>query len=112
MKTLKKITGLLVLMLASAGTFAAETPQADSAKQPGMNMHQGMANRMAGMSEEQKDQHMRAMQEHMLTMHELSDKIIAEQDPAKKQALKDQQLELMKAHKAQMMGHMQKMMHQ
>ena len=44
-------------------------------------------------------------------MHDLSNKILAENDPKKKQALKDEQLELIKAEHMQMMSmHHQKMM--
>jgi hypothetical protein len=60
---------------------------------------------MGGMNEE----HLRAMQEHMLMMHDYSNKILAEKDPAKQAELKNQQLELMKAHHAQMMQHGQQM---
>jgi predicted lipid-binding transport protein (Tim44 family) len=69
----------------------------------GMGMHHGMGGMMAGMTEEQKDKHMRAMQDHMLKMHDLSTQIVAEKDAAKKEVLKKQQLELMKAHHAEMM---------
>jgi hypothetical protein len=58
---------------------------------------------MGGMDEE----HLRSMQEHMLMMHDYSNKILAEKDPAKQAQLKNQQLELMKAHHAQMMQHRQ-----
>jgi hypothetical protein len=37
-------------------------------------------------------------------MHDLSNKILAETDPQKQQALKDQQLELMKAEHIKMMS--------
>lgn len=66
----------------------------------GMGKHLGM---MENMSAEEKEQHMRAMQEHMLEMHDLSNKILAAKDPKEKEVLKDKQLELMKAHKQKMM---------
>jgi len=44
---------------------------------------------------------LRDVQDHLLTMHDLSTKILAEKDPKKQKALKDQQLELMKAHMAE-----------
>jgi hypothetical protein len=69
----------------------------------GMGMHHGMGGMMAGMTEEQKDQHLRSMQEHMLKMHDLSNQILAEKDAATKEGLKKQQLDLMKAHHTQMM---------
>jgi hypothetical protein len=67
----------------------------------------GMGGMMGGMSEEQKDQHIRSMQEHMLRMHDLSNQILNEKDPAKKEQLKKQQFELIKAHHKQMMEHRQ-----
>lgn len=61
------------------------------------------------MSEGQKDRYLRAMQEHSLEMHDLSNRILAEQDPVKRQALKDQQLQLMKDYRARMMGRLQEL---
>lgn len=74
-----------------------------------IGMHHGMGGKMAGMTDEQKDKHFRSMQEHQLKMHDLSNQILAEKDPAKKETLKTQQIELMKAHHAEMMQHHQKM---
>ena len=73
----------------------------------GMGMHRGMGGMMgmmAGMSEEEKDKHLRSMQDHMLKMHDLSNKILAEKDPTKQEELKKEQLQLMKAHHAEMMA--------
>ena len=110
MKPVLNLAGVLILVSFSNGVFSQESPKEGEMMKPGMRMQKGKMT--GGMSEEQKDQHMRAMQEHMLKMHELSNKIIAEKDPEKKQALKDQQLEMMKSHRAQMMGHLQKMRQQ
>ena len=56
-------------------------------------------------------EHLKIRQEQMLKMHDLSNKILAETDPKKQQALKDQQLELIKAEHLQMMSmHHPKMM--
>jgi predicted lipid-binding transport protein (Tim44 family) len=77
----------------------------------GMGMHHGMGGMMEGMTEEQKDQHLRSMQEHMLKMHDLSNQILAEKDAAKKEQLKTGQLQLMKAHHAKMKEHRQQMKH-
>lgn len=108
MKHLYKSIAVLLLLLPFGMTgFAAEPQQpAVPAKESGMPPGMGMG-MMGGMTEEQKNAHMKAMQEHMLKMHELSNQILAEQDPAKKEALKNQQLELMKSHQAQMMQHRQ-----
>lgn len=57
---------------------------------------------------EREDRHLRTMQSHILQMHEMSTKIIAEQDPAKKEALKAQQLQMMKDYRAQMMQEIEK----
>jgi hypothetical protein len=82
--------------------------------QRGMGMQQGMGMGMGmggGMTEEQKDQHLRSFQDHLLKMHDLSNQILSEKNPAKKEELKTKQRELMKAHQAQMMEHrMQQMM--
>jgi hypothetical protein len=109
MKHLYKTTAALLLLLPlSATSFAVEPQKAAEPMQPGMNMGQGMSmGNMSGMTLEQKDQHMRAMQEHMLKMHDLSNQILAETDPAKKEELKNQQLELMKTHKEMRKTHRQ-----
>lgn len=114
MKHLYKSTAVLLLLLPiSMMSFAADPqkaaePMAEPMKE--MGMHQGMGMMGGGMTEEQKDQHMRSMQEHMLMMHDLSNQILAEKDPAKKESLKKQQLDLMKAHHAQMKEHRQQKM--
>lgn len=62
------------------------------------------------MSEKQ----LKAKQEHLLKMHELSNKIISARDSREKQRLMDEQLNLMKEHQLQhhemMQQHMQEMM--
>lgn len=107
---------LPVSMISVAETQQTTTPPKGEMKpmgemkMPGMGMHQGMG-MMSGMTDEQMEQHLRSTQEHMLAMHDLSNQILAEKDPAKKEELKKQQLQLMKAHHAQMKEHrMQKMM--
>lgn len=113
MKHLYQSTAVLLLLLPiSMMSSAAEPQKTDAAPMKEMPMHQGMGMgmMMGGMTEEQQNEHMRAMQEHMLIMHDLSNQILAEKDPAKKEALKTQQLDLMKAHHAQMMGHHQQKM--
>ncbi|MGR8981150.1 MAG: hypothetical protein ACU84H_13795 [Gammaproteobacteria bacterium] len=121
MKTLSKSLPLLIGLLSfSMACYAGETEKTMESMggmkmQPGMGKQQGMGMGMGmggAMTEEQKEQHLRAMQDHMLKMHDLSDKILAETNPAKKDELKNQQLQLMKEHHAKMMEHrMQKMQH-
>lgn len=102
MKNLYKSAAAFLLFLPLSMTSFAADPQKPAEPMKGMGMHQGMG-MMGGMTEE----HMRSMQEHMLSMHDLSNQILAEKDPAKKESLKKQQLELMKAHHDQMMEHRQ-----
>ncbi len=66
-----------------------------SAAPPAMN---------GGMDPAQMEAHLKDRQAHELAMHDLSDKILAETDPQKQQALKDQQLELMKVEHMKMMS--------
>jgi hypothetical protein len=120
----KTLSAALLLAPLAMGVYAAEEQsKAQEHAMPGMGMQHGQGGMqgmgmqhgqggmqgmggmgmMGGMSEEQMDQHMRMMQEHMLQMHDLSDKILAATDPAEKEKLKKQQLDLMKAHKKQMM---------
>jgi hypothetical protein len=103
MKNPTKLTLALLLTLPlSLVSYVAEaqSPQAMEMQHKGM----GMGGMMGGMTEAEQDQHMKAMQEHMLMMHDLSNQILTEKDPTKKQQLKNQQFELMKAHHAQMMS--------
>jgi hypothetical protein len=109
MKDLYKSIAVLSLLLPiSMMSYAAEPQKTDEPIKE-MSVHQGMG-MMGGMTEEQKTEKMRAMQEHMLQMHDLSNQILIEKDPAKKEALKKQQLELMKAHHVEMMEHRQQKM--
>ena len=70
-------------------------------------MHQSMMNNM---TDEQRDKHLRAKQEHMLKMHELANQILAETDGQKKEKLKQQQLDLMKEKMSKMRAKMAKSM--
>jgi len=97
------ITGcLLIISGLGSYSFAQDKPKMQH------SMH-GMQGQMQ-MSEEQRDKHMRSMQAHMLIMHDYSNKILSEKNAKKKQQLKDEQLELMKAHHMQMKSHREKMM--
>ncbi|MGZ8227968.1 MAG: hypothetical protein ACXWT3_15235 [Methylococcaceae bacterium] len=110
MKHLYKITAVMLLSApVSMMSFAAEPTATTGAKAPAESM-QGAGGMMGGMNEEQSEQHLRAMQEYSLKVHDLSNQILAEKDPAKKEQLKNQQLELMKSHREKMMGHRQEKM--
>ncbi|MGR9088727.1 MAG: hypothetical protein ACU841_16890 [Gammaproteobacteria bacterium] len=118
MNPLYKTMSLLLLLLPLSTPGFAETPQQQTPSMDKMKMDQGMGMKMGmgmgmgmQMTEEQMDQHLRSYQEHLLKMHDLSNRILSEQDAAKKQQLKNEQLELMKKHHAQMKEHRtQKMM--
>lgn len=108
---------LLLLLPMSMMSIAAEPKKSDDPlKEPSQGAHQGMGGMGMGMeccqTEEQKTEHMRAMQEHMLQMHDLSNQILTEKDAAKKEELKNKQLELMKSFHAQMKQHRQQGMPQ
>lgn len=109
MKTTIKTLALSALVAFSATSIAEQAPQpsASSADKAG----KAMQHEMAGMDHGNKPEQLKEMQAHTLMMHDLSNKILAETDPTKQQALKDQQLELMKAHHAQMMSAHHKDMH-
>jgi hypothetical protein len=109
-QALKSIAAAILFAAISTSVYAVETPKPDAMPMGGMGMgmHHGM---MAGMTEEQKDKHLRSMQEHMLKMHDLSNQILAEKDATKKEQLKTQQLQLMKEHHAEMRERHQQMKH-
>jgi hypothetical protein len=100
---------LFAIMTATCSAEDVQKSPPMPMKGMGMGMHHGKGGMMAGMTDAQKDQHMRSMQEHMLKMHDLSNQILAEKDTTKKEQLKTQQLQLMKEHHAQMMEHHQQM---
>ena len=113
MKHLYKSITVLILSAASLSAFAEQKP---------MNMQKGQSSGQSmkmsmGMSEEMKDKQARAKQQYILKRDELSDQIRDEKNSKKKQALMDEQLQLIKDHqekkrmmkKKMMQKHMQKM---
>lgn len=111
MKHLYKSTAVLLLLLPMSMTSTAAEPKKSADPSKEMGAHQGSDTECC-QTEEQKNEHMRTMQEHMLTMHDLSNQILSEKDPAKKEELKNKQLELMKTYHAQMKQHRQQKMPQ
>lgn len=113
MKKLLNAASVLVLLATANNVSYAEDKMMDmqkgNAPKQGMKMGKGMG-MMGNMTEEQRDMHMRSMQAHMLKIHDLSNQILAEKDPVKKQELKEEQLKLMKAHMSQMMNMKKNMM--
>ncbi len=103
MKILVKLIAILALISLSQLSLAVDQAE----KKPEMKMDHAMGT----MDETKMMEHLKIRQEQMLKMHDLSNKILAETDPKKQQALKDQQLELIKAEHLQMMSmHHPKMM--
>lgn len=92
----------LLLLPLSMTSFAADQEKPAEPAAPASTKHGSM---MGSMSEEQQEQHLKAIQEQSLLMHDLSNQILAEKDPAKKEQLKKQQRDLMKAYHAAMMQH-------
>jgi hypothetical protein len=100
MKNLSRfVVSLLLSLPLGAGCFAEDT------QKPVEPPHNATPPQVMGkgMMEEQQDARLRAMQDRMLMVHDLSNKILAEQDPVKKEEMKKQQLDLMKSHRQQMM---------
>ena len=91
MKILARLITIFVLVFNSQVSAAVEQTQSE----PEMKMDESKM--MAHLNLKMK-------QEQMLKIHDLSNKILAETDPMKKQALKDQQLELIKVEHMQMMS--------
>lgn len=104
MKNVYKSLWVGLLLIPFSVSVSAEEDKNAPAEQHSMHM--------GGMMGEMTTERLREMQAHMLAMHDLSNKILAEKDPKKQQVLKDQQLELMKIHMADRMAkHQQRMKH-
>lgn len=98
MKHLKIIIASL-LMVYGVSAWAGEHDMPGMGGAPDANKHdmQGMGKMSGGtMPGMMSTEELRQIQTQMLLMHDLSNKILAEKDPQKQQALKDQQLEVMK----------------
>lgn len=104
-RLLQILTFSLIIPLS---TICSAEQNKDSHMNDAMTMDSGQQ----PMDPAKMETHLKERQAHLLAMHELSGKILAETDPAKQQALKDQQLELMKAeHIKSMSRHSGKAMH-
>lgn len=98
MKFTKSLLALLLLSISL--TARSEAPQPPAAGGPDAGKGAPPV-----LDQAKVDEHIRAEQENLLKMHDLSNKILAETDPQKQQALKDQQFEMMKARFQQMLAH-------
>lgn len=103
MKSIYQALALCLLLVPFSMTVLADDDKAEHAEHA---MHMG------GMMGKMTPERLQTMQAHMLAMHDLSNKILVEKDPKKQQVLKDQQIELMKAHMADRMAkHQEHMKH-
>jgi hypothetical protein len=103
------LAALTIIALSYSAASFAEQPPAPMGGMQHEGMQGGMQHGGGGMMHHgggmaMDEQHVQLMQEHILKMHELSTQILAEKDPAKKEQLKQQQRDVMKAHHAGMMG--------
>lgn len=105
-----KLFSIFVVCIIFSTTSIAENANPPEQKPSCMGMGAMHKSMMGNMTDEQKEKHMRAKQEHMLTMHKLSDQILDTDDPKEKEQLKQQQLDLMKEKMAKKKEHMAKMM--
>ncbi|WP_428354336.1 hypothetical protein [Methyloprofundus sp.] len=110
MNKIVRSIAILVLSAASLSAFAKDKP---------MNMqHEKPQGKGMEMSEQMLDKMAKKKQQYILKIDELSDRIQDEKDAKKKQALMDEQLQLIKGHmkkkrdmkKKMMNKHHQKMM--
>lgn len=95
-----KIFGMIILIFLNAAAFAEEKAPVPAGGSQGCEGQQG-----CGMGEEQRDAHLRKMQDHMLKMHDYMHQIRDAKDEKEKNSLKDEQLKLMKEHMKSMPGH-------
>lgn len=98
--TMKSFISVLLFTLGAFAPWvnAAETPPPPPPRPMGAMM--------------MSDEHLKEKQEHLLKMHELSNKILATTDAKEKERLKAEQLELMKAHEKRHVEMMQQHMQQ
>ena len=113
MKTSLKciVAALLISPICSIGSAEEQTPRPS----PGQHQMKGMKGGMGGMggmmggmggmggmmgsmTEEQREQHIRQAQDHMLKMHELMNQILAAKDDKERERLKEEQRKLMREH--------------
>lgn len=102
MKSLFGTLALTTLLVFSTSSIAQQAHH--QAQMKGDKEAKGMQHEKGNMDHAKMLEHLKKKQAHMLMMHDLSNKILAEKDSKKQQALKDQQLELMKAHHMEMMS--------
>lgn len=106
MNYISKSLAVCLLSAVSLSAFAKELPKnMQSGKSSEQDMKMGM-----GMSEEMKDKKARNEQIYILKINALSDQIQDEKSAKKKQALMDEQLQLIKEHQAKKRKMMKKMM--
>jgi hypothetical protein len=112
--TIKHLSAALLAAALSLSAQAEEAVTQPAATPPPpaqpMGGPMGNMNAMGGMM--MSDERLKQKQEHLLKMHDLSNKILAATDPKEKDKLKAEQLELMRAHDKEHHMMMQQMMMQ
>lgn len=107
-------TGLATLLTAIISLPLQAAEPASPGMPPSAPSMSGMMGNMGGMM--MTDEQLKKKQEHLLKMHEISGKILAATDPAEREKLKAEQIQLMREHEKEhhkmMMQHMQQMMPQ
>jgi len=104
MNYIYKSIAICVLSAASISAFAKDKPMN---MQTGQSSGQGMS---MGMSEDMKDKQARKKQKYILKINDLSDRIQDEKNSKKKQALMDEQLQVIKDHQEKKRQMKKKMM--
>ena len=106
MNSEKLATAGLIVMALTISTRVQAEESSSAASQPSMTP--------APMDWMMSDDQLKKKQDHLLKMHDLSNKILIAKDPKEKQRLMDEQLTLMREHQHQhhqmMQQHMQEMM--
>jgi hypothetical protein len=112
--TIKPLSAALLAAILSLSAQAeqAVTPPAATPPPPAQPMGGAMGNMNAMGGMMMSDERLKQKQEHLLKMHDLSNRILAATDPKEKEKLKAEQLELMRAHDKEHHMMMQQMMMQ
>lgn len=94
---MKQIRTLLTALLIAA-PLATSIAQAQEAATPETTPPQRPLRKGMGRMTEEMDKHLEMRQEHMLKMHDLSNRILSATDEAERERLKKEQRQLMREH--------------
>jgi hypothetical protein len=103
MKTINKSIAILVLLLPVSMIISAAEPQQPAEPMNETDMQNMHRKKLEGMTKEQMAEMMHPTLEQKSLMHDLSNQVLMEKDPAKKELLRRRQLEvMMKLHQQKM----------